>query len=152
MLDILFRSVDSEFDYSADLVQSVDDFQNFLGQIAIEYDADHVRTIWTLYDFPIHRISDRIGRFGPNRWRFWKFIWPDEHWMRCWHRTKSFEHCTIPESADSTVELVPNRRSERSVDDFRNFTSFTEKVVDRPAGINLSTLYALVPLSKCALG
>ncbi len=59
---------------SADSDQSVDDFNDFFCHMDTKCDVDDKQTFRTLYDFRIHRIGGRVGRFGPNVGDFQNFF------------------------------------------------------------------------------
>ncbi len=147
---------DSKFD---DFDQSVDDFQNFFGQMDTECDVDRIQTV--LNDF---RILDRqnhlltilkvfSARWTPNamlttykqlahcaiprstesiaRTICWRFwLFFFAQMNACWPCRNSLEQCTISGYTESAIESVPNRRSEQSTG----------------RGFNLSALYALILL------
>ncbi len=110
-------SADLTFDDFVDLDQSVDDFQNFFGQMDTECEVDYAQTVLNIVRFsdPPNRPTNRNRIDRQNHLlTILTFFRPYGRRMWCWPCRNIFEHCTITGSTESAVESVPNRRSDQS--------------------------------------
>ncbi len=117
-------NADSKFDDFVDFDQSVDDFQNFFGQMDTECDVDRIQTVLNVIRFPdpTNRPSnrDRIDRqsYLLTIFKLFSARWTPNATLTT---HKQFEHCTISGSTESAAESGPNRSPEASADDFQSF-------------------------------